>query len=239
MIQLLMEKLCAYLIGIIMLAQAICSSRALYIHVYSNRGHSYSRMKSEATPIPVLVNDQSYIQHQIAQIKRLPGAHAHNTHLRVLLLHLSQQGSRLSRTRRTNWVAQGNRTAVGVNLGHVQAQLANTVDALAGEGLVKFEDTHVALLNATVFVEVADGEDGRDTHLVGAVTGHLRTGEPRNGLQTVGVSPCPAGEDGCRGTVRDLGPTLVSYLSTLRQPWNFFAVRTSYRRCCNRSPEQL
>lgn len=194
-------------IGIIMLVQLYTLKSPIYTCLFQSRsyllanekrGHPHSSTKQSI--------NQSLIQHQTARIICLPGTHAHNTHLRVLLLHLSQQGGRLSRTRRTNWVAQGNRTAVGVNLGHVQAQLADTVDALAGEGLVKFEDAHVALLNTAVFVEVADGEDGRDTHLVGAVTGHLRTGEPRNRLQSMSVSPCPAGEDGRRGTIRDLRP---------------------------------
>lgn len=103
-------------------------------------------------------------------------------------------------------MSQGNSASVGVDLGHVDAQFAHTVDALTGEGFVQLEDTDIALLNAAVFVEVADGEDGRDTHLIGVVAGHLSTGEAGNGLQTVGVSPCAAGEDGCRGTVGDLRP---------------------------------
>lgn len=138
----------------------------------------------------------------------LPGTHAHNTHLSILPQHLRQQSSNLSGTSSTNGVTQGNGASVGVHLGHVDTQLAHTVDALAGKGFVQFEDTDIALLDTAVFVEVADGEDGRDTHLIGVVAGHLSTGEAGNGLQAVGVSPCAAGKDCRRGTVGDLRPSI-------------------------------
>ena len=103
-------------------------------------------------------------------------------------------------------MTQGNGASVGVHLGHVDTQLAHTVDALTGKGFVQLEDTDIALLDTAVFVEVADGEDGRDTHLIGVVAGHLSTGEAGNGLQAMGVGPCAAGEDCRRGTVGYLRP---------------------------------
>lgn len=173
-------------------------------------------MNSEATPIPVL--DQSVYITLITAIETgcLPGTHAHNTHLSILLQHLRQQSSNLSGTSGTNGVSQSNSASVGVHLGHVDAQLAHTIDALAGKCFVQLEDTDIALFNTAVFVEVADGEDGRDTHFVGVVAGHLSTGEAGNGLQAVGVSPGTTGEDGCRGTVGDLRPFVKLVLSSFQ-----------------------
>lgn len=133
-------------------------------------------------------------------------------------------------------MSQGNGASVGVHLGHVQAQLANTVDALAGKGLVQFEDADVALLDAAVFVEVPDGENRRDTHLVRSVTGHLRAGEACNRLQSMGVCPRPTSEDGGGCTVGDLGPVQVSLSSFVR--YKGMGVHTSFQPCWIRPPEQ-
>jgi hypothetical protein len=64
-------------------------------------------------------------------------------------------------------VADGDGAAVGVDLGGVEAELTDAVEALAGEGLVELDGVDLVDGEAGLVQELADGGDGADAHDVG------------------------------------------------------------------------
>ena len=152
--------------------------------IYTSPVIIYSRMNKDATPIPVL--DSNIVSFLIPQGRpkpnHLPGTHANNTHLLICLNHLGQEGGNLPGTGGTNRVSKGNGTSLGVDLGHIQSQFANAVDGLTGEGLVQLENVDITLLDTGVFVQVLNGENRSNAHLIWAASRNLCACETGNWL---------------------------------------------------------
>ena len=98
--------------------------------------------------------------------------HAGHADLLVGALQLSHQGADLAGAGAAERVAEGDGTALGVDLLLGDAQLVDAPDALRGEGLVDLEDVDVVLGDAGLLKRDGDGLPGTDTHEQGLDAHH-------------------------------------------------------------------
>ena len=104
-------------------------------------------------------------------------AHGHYAVARFAALHFVGDRSHHARAGHAEGMADGDRSAVHVQLVHGDAETIAAVDDLHGESFVEFPEIDIVDVKALALEQFGDGKYRADAHLVGFATGDLEAAE--------------------------------------------------------------